>query len=150
MKNTRQSRVAKLFNRIINIPSWIDWDRTKSLSLYLLDVFQKLIVLKKAGASTSFEAVTKQLNLSDEDLLQRQKGLLRMSLLMLLIAFLIFFYDMYLFIVGGYLGGLLGLVLMLIALTLAFRYHFWYFQIKHRKLNCSLKEWYKQGLKGGQ
>jgi intracellular multiplication protein IcmV len=69
---------------------------------------------------------------------------------MLLIAFLIFFYDMYLFIVGGYLGGLLGLVLMLIALTLAFRYHFWYFQIKHRKLNCSLKEWYKQGLKGGQ
>lgn len=148
MKNKSNLRIFIVFNRIINVRSWFDWDRTKSLSRYLLDGFKKFFVPQKVEERMSFEAVKKQLNLSDGELFQRQKGLLRLSILMLVIAFLIFVYDVYLFLVGGYLGGLLGLVIMLIALALAFRYHFWYFQIKERKLGCSIQEWYKQGLKG--
>lgn len=148
MKNTNGSRVLGLLQSIFNVPAWLDWQRLKAFTLYLLNGFKKFFVPQAREAGESFEAVKKRLKLTDNDLLVRQKGLLRLSMIMVVLAVLIFMYSVYLFIEGGHKGGIVSLVVMLIALVLAFRYHFWYFQIKQRKLGCTIQEWFNHGLKG--
>ena len=120
----------------------------KSFTLYLLNGIKNLFILQKKVKAASFEAIKEHLKLTDSELLLRQKALLRLSLLMVGFAVLLFFYAMYNFYFLHVSAGILSFVVMLIALVLAFRYHFWHFQIKERKLGCSIREWYKQGLLG--
>lgn len=148
MKNKSKSRIGRVLSKIFNIRSWFDWDRMKTLTLFLWNGIKKFFVPQQATESESFAAAKKRLNLTDAELLIKQKGLLRISILMLIFAFLFFDYAIYHIYYHNFLGGILSLVVMSIALALAFRYHFWYFQIKERKLGCSIHEWYKRSIKG--
>jgi len=150
MKNRSESRIVRIFKRIINVRLWMDWDRLKSFNLYMISVIKNLFIPQKPNVTESFEAAKKRLNLSDAVILARQKGLLRLTILMLSCAFLLFIYAIYLLFLGGYRGSLISLVVMCIALVLAFRYHFWYFQIKERKLGCTFHEWFTKCLMGGK
>ncbi len=148
MKKRSSSRTKNVFRRIFNVKTWGDWDRMRSFTLYLTRGFKKFFIPQKAEVRESFEAAKARLNLSDKDLIARQKGLLRLSLLMVSMAVVLFIYAIYHFFTGGYIAFILSLVVMAIALVLAFRYHFWYFQIKNRKLGCTLNEWFMQGIMG--
>lgn len=148
MKKKSKSRISRVFKRIINVRSWLDWDRLKSSTLYLGTAVKKLFVPQTAEESESFKEAVKKLNLSEADLQNKQKSLFRLSMLMLGIAFVILIYTGYQLYYIQLKAALVSLIITLIALALAFRYHFWYFQIKKHKLGCSLKEWYKQGLLG--
>ena len=148
MKKRRASRMVEVLRSIFNVRSWSDWDRMKSFTSYLGNGFKKFFVPQEPVARESFEEARKRLNLSDTDLVARQRGLLRLSLIMAVFAVLLLFYGIYQHINVHFLSASLSLVVMLIALVLAFRYHFWYFQIKERKLGCSVREWFKQGLMG--
>jgi len=150
MKNRSESRIVRIFRRIINVRLWIDWDRLKSFNLYMISVIKNLFIPQKPNVTESFDAAKKRLNLSDTVILARQKGLLRLTILMLCCAFLLFIYAIYLLFLGGYRGSLVSLVVMCIALVLAFRYHFWYFQIKEKKLGCTFREWFTKSLTGGK
>ena len=143
MKNKSRSRIGRVLSHLINLRSWFDWDRMKSLTLFLWFGIKKFFVPQQGAEGESFEAAVKRLKLTDADLLVRQKGLLRISLLMVFFALLFFAYAIYLFVGHSFKGGILSLVVMSIALTLAFRYNFWYFQIKKRKLGCSIHDWSK-------
>lgn len=143
MKNKSESRIGRVLASIFNIRSWFDWDRFKTLTLFLWNGAKKFFVLQQGTENETFEAAKKRLHLTDADLLSRQQGLLRVSIVMIVLAFLFFLYSVYHFYCHSFKGGLLSLVVMSLALTLAFRYHFWYFQIKERKLGCSFHEWYK-------
>ncbi|WP_028388891.1 type IVB secretion system protein IcmV [Legionella fairfieldensis] len=148
MKNKSESRIVKLFNNIINIRAWADFDRVKTFTLYLVNSFKKFFIPQKRGKSESFEEAMLRLNISETDLQAKKKALYRLSLLMCAAAIFILTYAIYHIVYGNIRAVLVSLVLMLIALVLAFRYHFWYFQIKERKLGCTFREWYKQGLMG--
>ena len=143
MKNKSGSRIGRVLSRIINLRSWFDWDRMKSLTLFLWNGAKKFFVPQQGPESESVEAAKKRLHLTDAGLLVQQKGLLRVSMLMVFFAFLLFLYAIYQFYCHSIKGGILSLVVMLIAVALAFRYNFWYFQIKERKLGCSIHEWYR-------
>jgi intracellular multiplication protein IcmV len=122
----------------------------KSFSTYLANGFRKMFVPQHREAEESFEEAVGRLNLSEKDLKDKQTALHRLSRLMCGVALIIFGYAMYQLYYGGYRATIYSLAIMLIALALAFRYHFWYFQIKERKLGCTLKEWFKKGLMGGK
>lgn len=152
MKNKRRSRVGHLLNRLFNVRFWIDWERMKSFFRYLSQAIKNLFVPQASQATESFAAAKARLNLTDADLLSRQQGLLRLSIIMSVFAVLFFAYGIYNVITGGILGSILSIVVMLIAWVLAFRYHFWYFQIKTRQLGCSVREWFqwvRNGIRGG-
>jgi intracellular multiplication protein IcmV len=149
MKKKSGSRIGTVLSRLINIRLWSDWERTKTLSRNMLESASRIFVPTRAVASESFEAAKKRLGLSDDALLIRQKNLLRISLFMLMLAFFFFIYAGYHFFFRQFIGCILSLVVMSIALVLAFRYHFWSFQIKQRKLGCSLMEWWRS-LKGDE
>lgn len=150
MKKKSGSRIVRFFSRIINIRRWFDWDRTKSFTIALKNAIKFLFVPQEVSTTSieSFDTAVNKLNLTDEELLVKQNSLYRLSLLMLSIAVLIFIYSLYQLFYGSFKAFGVSLVVTSIGLTLAFRYHFWYFQVKHKKLGCTFNEWYRQGLLG--
>lgn len=148
MKKKSGSRIARVFNRIVNVRKWADWERTKAFTLYLGNGFLRLFVPEKNPGAESFDSAMTRLKISDVDLLLKQKALFRLSIVMTSLAGLIFIYSGYQLFFGAFKAAIVSLVVAMIALVLAFRYHFWYFQIKKRKLGCTFNEWFKQGLMG--
>lgn len=148
MKKRSESKIVKLLGRILNVKMWFDWDRMKWYTLYLLNGFKKLFVPEKDIETESFDEATNKLDINDASLLAKQNALFRLSILMLIVAFGILGYAGYQLFYGSFKAMLVSLVVTFIALTLAFRYHFWYFQIKSRKLGCTFDEWFRQGLLG--
>lgn len=148
MKKQQGSRIINVFTRIFNVRAWIDFDRLKSFTLYLGNGFKKMFIPQQGGGGETFEEAMLRLNISEKDLQERKSALYRLSLLMCAAAIFIFGYAIYHVMYGSYKAVVISLVVMLIALVLAFRYHFWYFQIKERKLGCTMQEWYRKGLLG--
>lgn len=148
MKKRRKSRIGTVLSRMINIRAWADWDRTRSFTTYLVDGFKRFFVPQNPAVEESFDEAMVRLNISDQDLKIKKKSLFRLSVLMLVVAAVIFLYLAYQLIFGSFKAAIVSFIVLLIALVLAFRYHFWYFQIKNRKLGCTVQEWYRQGLKG--
>ncbi|CEK11710.1 type IVB secretion system protein IcmV [Legionella hackeliae] len=149
MKIKKSTRLASILKRIFNVRAWIDFDRVRAFTAYLVAGFQKMFIpQQQTGQGESFEAAIARMNLSEQDLQAKQSALYRLSLLMSAAAVCIFGYAVYHLFYGTYRALIVSLVLVLVALVLAFRYHFWYFQIKERKLGCSISEWYREGLKG--
>ncbi|MDX2345352.1 MAG: type IVB secretion system protein IcmV [Legionella sp.] len=144
------SRFTGLFSRVFQFHSWLDVTRIKSFHQYIVESFRKLFVLRPQQAEESFDEAKVRLKLTDAMILKRQVALFRVSVLMITLASLLFFYGVYQFFYGSILGVFLTLILIVVALTLAFRYHFWYFQMKTKQLGCAWKTWLKEGLLGGE
>ena len=149
MKKMADTRIAKTIKNIFNVRKWSDYDRVKSFTFYLWSGFRRLFVPQQPTVSNeSFKAAVKEYQLTDKELIAKQNALYRLSILMLTLAILILAYASYQAIYGSFHAMILSIVVMIVALTLGFRYHFWYFQIKKRKLGCTFKEWFRQGLMG--
>lgn len=148
MKKKSGSRIGRVFRGIINIRFWIDWNRMKSLTLSLTHGAFKLFVPQKAVSTESFEEAIARLKITEVDLMLKKNSLYRLTGVMLVSAFCILLYAGYSVFYGSIKAMLVSLVLMMVALVLAFRYHFWCFQIKKRKLGCSFEEWFKEGFLG--
>ncbi|MFA5959990.1 MAG: type IVB secretion system protein IcmV [Tatlockia sp.] len=149
MKKNKTARITNVIGRVFNVRAWIDFDRMRSFTSYLANGFQRMFVPQQGPKeqSETFDEAAGRLNLSEKDIKSKQSALFRLSILMCLAALFMFGYALYHVVYGSYRASLISLVLMLIALALAFRYHFWYFQIKERKLGCTVQQWYK-GLVG--
>ena len=149
MKNQPSgSRVVRVFTSIFNVRLWIDWDRSKAYLLYVFFGIKKYFVPQSPSSEESFTEAKNKFELSDEMLIKQQNSLLHLSLLMLGFAFLMLIYTVYQLILGSLFSVIVSVVVMCLALTFAFRYHFWYFQVKERKLGCTLTEWFRRGLMG--
>lgn len=148
MKKKSGSASYRVLSRIFAIKEWFDWARLKSFNIAFKTTLLNLLVLKKNTHSESFNTAVKKLDLTDEDLLLKQKSLLNLSRLMLFVALVILLYTGYQLFYGSYSAAIVSFIIMLLAVTFAFRYHFWYFQIKQKKLGCTFHEWFRQGLLG--
>lgn len=133
---------------IFNFRFWIDYDRIRAFTQYFVNMAKKLFVPGTPLPTESFEEALKRQNISEEVLTARKKGLYRLSILMTVISALLFVYSIYHVFMGSIMAVVLSLVVSMLALVLAYRYHFWYFQITKRKLGCTFREWYRQGLLG--
>lgn len=150
MKNeepVNESRTFKLLSSILNFRAWIDYDRSKAALKYITDGLKRLFV-PQVQQARDFEEVVEEYGLTEETLQKRAQSLRKIAIRMLFIACLIFAYTIYLLFTGIFMAFILSLVVTCIALTVSFRYHFWYFQIKQRKLGCTIGEWYRIGIKG--
>lgn len=154
MKKQKYSRVVSVIKGIFNIRSWADYDRMKSFTLYLFNGIKKMLIPQPkvnediSASKKAFDDQFAAMNLTDQELSDRAKGLYRLSIVMCFVAVGIFGYTLYQLVQGGYRAVMVSLVLTAISLVLAFRYHFWYFQIKERRLGCTIRQWYRQGLLG--
>ncbi|PJD95863.1 MAG: type IV secretion protein IcmV [Legionella sp.] len=165
MKKKSKSRVASVITKILDFRKWSDLDRMKVFTAFVQAGFNRLFTSlrektetpkdEKEGSSQAssepsetFIAAQKKLNLNEQDLFLRQKALFRLSLLMLSLTLLIMGYAVYQLFQGAFHAFIVSVGAMSVAAALTFRYHFWYYQIKKRKLGCSMSEWFRDGLLG--
>lgn len=125
-----------------------DIEQHKKTASSLHSMIQRFFVVDKGRHVEDFDSAMQRLNLSEQDILERKQALLRLSIMMLVITIGVFIYFCYHLGSGHLLGAMVSLVLTLLCAVLTFRHHFWYFQIKQRKLGCTLKEWFMIGLLG--
>lgn len=125
----------------VRVDKWISWDylleTTDRFKVLLLDV----ALPKRATYAETFEEAMSRLDLTEADLKQRQREFLRLFYFFLILAVCVIIYGLHTALKGHLLPSLIAFCLSLYALAQAFRFHFWLFQIKHRKLGCSIKEW---------
>ena len=133
---------------IFNVRLWLDTERITSHWQYILSSIKGMLIPQQKVVGETFEEAKRRMNLSNEDLDTRKRALLQLSILMVVICVFLCGYAFYHLFYGSIPGCLLTLSIMCVSAVMAFRYHFWYFQIKEKKLGCSIKEWFKFGLLG--
>ena len=148
MKSKSSSKTRGFIKRVVNPLAWVDFDRVRAGQRFVVNVCSTLFIPQDRTPTETFAAAQKRLQLTPDDVFKRKRALFRTSLLMLLMACLIFIYTLYNLLYAHFLAAGLSLIVLSIALVLAFRYHFWYFQMKKQKLGCTLCEWFRQGLMG--
>lgn len=147
-KKQRLKRTRRFFSSVFNFRLWLDLTNLQNSTRLLKSQAQDLLRPQQGRNRGDFEQVKSRFNLSEQELKTRMRGLLTLSIVMVLFALGILSYAVYQFVAGTIQGGVVSLVLFVLALTLAFRYHFWYFQMKQRKLGCTWQEWLNYVLKG--
>lgn len=125
----------------VRVDKWMSWDylgeTTDRFKILLLDI----VIPKKSSTVETFEEAMQRLDLTEEDLVQRQKEFTRLCYFFVFLAVTIIIYALWMAFHGSMTTSLISFCLALYALTQAFRFHFWLFQLRNRKLGCSIREW---------
>lgn len=136
-----------LFGHVLNIRGWLDWVRMKKQTRSLYQMLARIFVVQKAaGEANPFESALSKYQLSEEELFQQQKGLVRLAWILAVIGFLMLFYGVFSAFHQVSRAVIIACVMGGIALVLSFRYHYWSYLIQIRQLNCPIKEWFFAGL----
>lgn len=115
--------------------------QTSSIGKMANDV---LSIPKSPKNVESFEEALTRLNLSEADVERRKIQFLRLSRIYLVLAVVVFVYMLYLIIEKALFPALGCFGLLLILFSQFFRYNFWLFQLRQRRLGCSFFEWFSE------
>ena len=143
-------RIKKFGKTFLDVPAWMGWSRLKSSSQAIGSTAKRLFIPQKPQIKEEFHEAINRLNLSEEDILDRQKSFLKLSIIFVIMGFMILIYAVYLAWSSYIRSAFIALGLTLLVFAIAFRYHFWYFQVKHRRLGCTLREWYHGTIENSQ
>lgn len=127
----------------LRIKKWllVDELRQQAQSLYVLGS----ALLKKEAAGTpdeTFEQALTRLGLSEEELGRVCRTFRNLTILNCGLGLLALIYGFWLSFHQNLMGFCMSLAVVFLFASIAFKYHFWVFQIKTRKLGCTLKEWF--------
>jgi len=127
----------------LNIKKWIDFDHLKATTKTVTDFAEDLS--KVANPSTSrketFDQAVKRMGLTEADIQQRQQSAIQIALSCLALTPFTLGYGVYLLINVGLLSATVAVMMTLLLSAYAFREGFNYYQIKQRRLGCSVREW---------
>lgn len=135
--------IGKVIKPLVNFPAWMGWNQIKVSGNTIKEAAKLLADQPKSHRQENFQQAIARLRLSEADLAQRMTFFKRMAFFYLLVAIGLFGYAVYMVIGEYWAAALLSTVLTVLAAVLALRQHFWYYQMKKRKLGCTLKEWWQ-------
>jgi intracellular multiplication protein IcmV len=139
MKITRAiKRTVKPF---VDVKTWVGYDQAKQNASSIIELFKGLFKKSESPAKETFEEAVQRLGLTEESLEERKKNFIFLTLFYFCIALGLLAYAIYLGFQGSYHGAIACFSIMFIAWAQTFRYHFWLFQLKQRKLGCTFQEW---------
>lgn len=141
-------RVKRRFKPFFDISSWMSKDFLVAPAVDLSEKTKRLFIVQQSSKAESFEMAVNRLNISEQALLTRLIEMRRMFFLFLLIGLGLLIYGVLSLLQGFFLSFFICAGLTCFAFSMAFKYHFWIFQIKQRRLGCSLREWLKGTLWG--
>lgn len=125
-----------------NPRGWFGYDQVKSGFMVTWGVIRGLFIADQPTRTETFSEAMQRLNLTEEDVQSTAQHYFMYACLFLVLCVLTACASLYyLFHHGSLSACLLGFATAALFLSQAFRYHFWYFQIKVRKLGCTLAEW---------
>ena len=130
-----------LSSTFFDVPRWINAkqyvETNKTLYTKIKDVFR----IAQPEREETFAAAMLRLKLTEQDLKERIPANQRAMTILLAFIVVLCLYGFYLMFSGAVAGTLVILAVIVLSAVRAFQYSFWNFQIKHRKLGCSFKEW---------
>jgi intracellular multiplication protein IcmV len=131
--------IGLMFN--FRVDKWLGYKNLKNTSFSLFHTVKHILTVQNANIRESFPESLQRLNITEQDLIKKHQQFYRLMLVYLLMSAMIAMYAIYLAFNGMILSFITSLALTCLCLSHYFRYSFWLFQIKHKKLGCSLKEW---------
>lgn len=127
-----------------NPSSWIGWNGLSDQLRTTWAAIKELFTARKPERQETFEQAMQRFGLTDQDVELIRKRYFYYSVLFLVLAGIVLIYAFYLLILRyTFSGWLLGMAVTALLLSNAFRYNFWFFQIKHKKLGCTFAEWWR-------
>lgn len=125
------------------VGKWLDYDMLRRSTSKIVSITRTTFSPEQAERTETFEQAMERLNLTEAELQQRQVEFSSLLVIYILIAAAIFSYSVWIVYANkNIMGFFMGFCITIFALSHAFRYHFWIYQIKHRKLGCSLRDWF--------
>lgn len=142
-------KTKKFTGKIIDyrVDKWLSLDYLKETTNHLRSMVSHVIVPSRPRYSETFDEALQRLDLIEADLIKRQKEFTRLVYFFVLLSIIIVVYGLVLAYSGAFLCALIAFCLSVFSLSQAFRFHFWLFQIKNRKLGATLKEWFNSSAK---
>lgn len=134
LRNTKE-RLGRAAGR------WVDFERHKDVGENIKSRWNDLLHSPSATHTETFEEAQARFHLTDADLEAIASRYTMTAYLLLVWALMVFGYSIY-HLLGSYFKGMIvswGVTTVLLAV--AFRYHFWAYQIKQRRLGCTFRSW---------
>lgn len=141
MAKKERGPVRKLLLSFVNFPQWMGARSLKASAQDIKTMAKQLFVPKQATRFETFDEAVARMNLSEDDLVERRRQFAQMAVLYLLLTLGLFGYTLYLIFYGTMSAVLMTAVLTLVGFSFFFKEHFWYTQLKYRRLGFTFKEW---------
>lgn len=125
----------------IRVDKWMSLDHIEETFDRTKLVVQDLFKPQKSTRKESFEQAVDRLALTEEDIEQRKREFTKLTIAFIVIAILILGYGGVMLYKGKAWITLIAAFLSIYAFSQAFRFHFWLFQLKNKKLGCTFSEW---------
>ncbi len=133
--------IKKIIKPAVDVPKWVDYQQLVKNNRSIFSFIKKFFIPEQAKIQESFEEALSRLKLTSADLMQRRKEFSRLMWIWIFLFLINIAYSIYLLHHHSYRGFYPCLGISIIILTQVFRYHFWLFQIKQRRLGCSFRNW---------
>jgi intracellular multiplication protein IcmV len=100
-----------------------------------------LFTVAKPERRETFEEAVVRYNLSENDIQARQKAFFQVAMLYLAGFVLDILYVIYLYATQRHMPAVMALAFSGVLFSMFFRQHFWYTQMKHRRLGFTFQQW---------
>jgi intracellular multiplication protein IcmV len=134
-------RIKKIIKPLVDVPTWIGYRQLAAANRSIFSFAKKCLLPEEAGVQESFSTAFARLQLTEADLAARIKVFKRLQWLWMILFLVSIAYGVYLLSEHALRGFFPCLGFSFVILTQVFRYHFWIFQIRHRRLGCTFREW---------
>jgi intracellular multiplication protein IcmV len=138
MKATR--RIGRVLKPLVNVKLWMGLSQLIVNAKAILRNFNDMKVRRPAVRKETFEEAVARLNFSEDDIKNRMRSCLKLAIIYYFASLLFLVYTIYM-MVHLQLGMVLGLLITTLMAVFAYREHFWYFQLKTRRLGNSFRNW---------
>jgi len=138
--NKTKKVTGRLFD--FRVDKWVGYEDLKSGAQNLGGFIQDRFSPEKPTRLETFNEACERLELQNEDLNKKMMEFKGLFVFFLFVATFLFGYAVYMATEKAYAATLISFSLTIYALSMSFRYSFWAFQLKHKKLGCSVREWF--------
>lgn len=136
-------RIRDFLKSFVNFPAWMGASHLKRTAVDIGKMSKELFTVQPVSVrEETFEEAVQRFRLTDADLAQRQRVFARLTALYLAIFFCLGIYAFYLWYRHDFLSVLMTFVLMMVTASFAFKEHFWYVQMRQKRLGLTPKEWF--------
>ncbi|MDQ8039612.1 MAG: type IVB secretion system protein IcmV [Rickettsiella sp.] len=133
--------IKKIIKPLVDVPKWIGYRQLVKTNRLLFSFVKKFFIPDQTKTQESFQTALDRLKLTEVDLGQRMKEFSRLMWIWIFLFLISISYSIHLLRQNSLRGFFPCLGVSIIILTQVFRYHFWIFQIKQRRLGCSFRDW---------
>ena len=138
-----QGKSRTFIKTFLNVPRWLGVSQLAAAGSSIKSLAVSLVTVKQPKFQETFEEAVTRMGLSEEELAKKQKICLITAIIYLVSSISMFGYMFYLFYCGFMLATVSAAALTVLLAAFFFKEHFWYTQIKNKRLGFTAMEWFK-------